>query len=224
MAIKNDFKENDTVSPEVINAMANACNSAEEQVFIQNVKIQNLVSTPDVSEANKVGNVNVFINEDGKLVFQNLKGQTGATGERGMQGEKGEKGTQGVAGKNAKINTFRASVSNSVGTPSVSTNISYQDEEQTIADINIYFENLKGDKGESGKIKYHNTYSSNTTYYNNNFKLDIVQYNGSTYAPKESEVLGHLPTETAYWGIIASKTSGAVIEFDSSTGVMTITV
>lgn len=51
-----------------------------------------LLAPPDVSDANKVGVVDVSITPDGNLKFSNLKGETGDKGNTGGKGDKGDTG------------------------------------------------------------------------------------------------------------------------------------
>ena len=62
-----------------------------------------------------------------------------------------------------------------------------------------------GATGPAGvSLRYLGTYSSTTAYVNNATYIDIVTYNGSTYACKVSST-GQTPTNTTYWTLVSQK-------------------
>ena len=63
----------------------------------------------------------------------------------------------------------------------------------------------KGDKGDSFVVK--GAWASGTAYVNNTTQIDVVTYNGSSYACKTSHTASSsiLPTNTTYWTLIAQK-------------------
>ena len=50
-------------------------------------------------------------------------------------------------------------------------------------------------------ILFKGTYDSLTTYN----KLDIVEYQGSSYECKNNNTVGIIPTNTTYWNLVAQK-------------------
>lgn len=82
---KNYIKEGDAVTPEFLNDMVDTCVNANETA-------NKLVQQPDTTNANAVGTPNVSIGADGRLVFSNLKGETGPQGPQGPQGIQGRVG------------------------------------------------------------------------------------------------------------------------------------
>lgn len=78
------------------------------------------------------------------------KGDTGAAGKDGLNGQKGEPGTpgrDGTNGQSAKITNVTATVSNTVGTPSVKVTLGGTDLQRT---IDLAFSGLKGQTGDAG--------------------------------------------------------------------------
>lgn len=78
------------------------------------------------------------------------KGDTGAAGKDGLNGQKGEPGTpgrDGTNGQSAKITNVTATVSNTVGTPSVKVTLGGTELERT---IELAFSGLKGQTGAAG--------------------------------------------------------------------------
>ena len=78
------------------------------------------------------------------------KGDTGAAGKDGLNGQKGDPGTpgrDGTNGQSAKITNVTATVSNTVGTPSVKVTLGGTDLQRT---IDLAFSGLKGQTGDAG--------------------------------------------------------------------------
>ena len=101
--------------------------------------------TPTASVSNTVGTPSVTVTATGpdtakvfNFAFSNLKGQKGDTGATGASG---------ANGTNAGFGTPTASVSNTVGTPSVTVTATGPD---TAKVFNFAFSNLKGQKGDTG--------------------------------------------------------------------------
>ena len=66
----------------------------------------------------------------------------------------------------------------------------------------------KGEKGEKGgSFVVKGAWASGTAYVNNTTQIDVVTYNGSSYACKTSHTASPsiLPTNTTYWTLIAQK-------------------
>lgn len=81
------------------------------------------------------------------------KGDTGAAGKDGLNGQKGEPGTpgrDGTNGQSAKITNVTATVSNTVGTPSVKVTLGGTELERT---IELAFSGLKGQTGAAGAMQ-----------------------------------------------------------------------
>lgn len=62
---------------------------------------------------------------------------------------------------------------------------------------------FKGDKGVSLRVQ--GEYNPTSVYVNNASFIDIVTYNGSMYACRETAVEGKTPTEIEYWYLLAQK-------------------
>ncbi len=78
------------------------------------------------------------------------RGDTGAAGKDGLNGQKGDPGTpgrDGTNGQSAKITNVTATVSNTVGTPSVKVTLGGTDLQRT---IDLAFSGLKGQTGSAG--------------------------------------------------------------------------
>lgn len=78
------------------------------------------------------------------------RGDTGAAGKDGLNGQKGEPGTpgrDGTNGQSAKITNVTATVSDTVGTPSVKVTLGGTDLQRT---IDLAFSGLKGQTGAAG--------------------------------------------------------------------------
>lgn len=118
-------------------------NFVEGQGYIKNV------SAAAGSDINTVGTPSVTVTNSGTtstLTFHKLKGATGATGPQGPQGETGPQGPRGETGTTPTI-TASATVSNTVGTPSVTVT---KGGTTTNPSFTFAFQNLKGAKGDPG--------------------------------------------------------------------------
>ncbi len=71
-------------------------------------------------------------------------------------------------------------------------------------DIYVVF-HAAGDKGDTGvSIVMAGAYDAGATYHNNTAHIDMATYDGSLYYAKQ-QTTGNLPTDTAYWGLAASR-------------------
>lgn len=98
--INKTYKAGQGVSASLINEIISNINEAFK-----------LTQTPDVSEANNEGIVEVLIDtNNGNLIFKNLKGNKGDKGDTGAKGEKGDKGDTGAKGDKGDTGTGISSI------------------------------------------------------------------------------------------------------------------
>lgn len=177
--------------------------------------------TPVISVDANVGTPSATVTATGPstakvftFAFKNLKGVKGDVGAQGPQGETGPQGPKGATGATPEI-SVSATVDANVGTPSVTVTKSGTAEEPSYA---LAFKNIKGNTGAQGpqgakgatgvSMHLRGAWSSaSVSYVNNTTYIDIVTYNGSTYACKTSHTSSTsiLPTNTSYWTLLASK-------------------
>lgn len=109
-------------------------------------KIKNL----NTEYNNKIQNLDTTITS--YIVSNNdkFKGEKGEPGQNGINGQQGIPGKNGI---NAIISNVTASVNSTVGTPSVQVQMGGTESNRT---FNFSFENLKGEKGDTGTTDYNN--------------------------------------------------------------------
>lgn len=118
-----------------------------------------------------------------KFTFGIPRGATGAQGATGPKGDTGDTGSQGPAGAAAGFGTPTATVSNTVGVPSVTVTASGSN---TAKVFNFAFTNLKGDTGATGPAGTY-TAGANITISGNVISATDTKY---TLPTATSSVLG----------------------------------
>lgn len=124
-----------------------------------------------------------------------LRGQTGATGPKGdtgAQGLKGDTGATGPKGDTGAVGATGPKGATGATGPKGDTGAT----------------GATGPKGATGvSMRMKGAWASGTAYVNNTSYVDIVTYNGSSYACIKSHTASSsiLPTNTTYWQCIAQK-------------------
>ncbi|NOV63485.1 carbohydrate-binding protein [Clostridium beijerinckii] len=163
-----------------------------------------------------------------------LKGDAGATGATGAQGATGATGTRGsqwysgtaITGTSTTATIFSSSgiTSALAGDQYLNTSTGYVYNCTVSGNAAtakwVYSGSIKGATGNDGatgatgakgntgvSMVLKNAWVSGTAYVNNSTQIDIVTYNGSSYACKTSHTASAsiLPTNTTYWTCIAQK-------------------
>ena len=147
---KKTYKDGDIVEASLINDLQDTVIDSNEK----SNKAYKLTNKPNTANANNIGTPNVFVGEDGRLVFENLKGATG------------EKGDTGVSVSNVKFNTNDYTMTITLSNGSSYTSGS-----------------LRGEKGESGMAQvWELLYSGASTSINRTFKgLGLIRVNVTRY-------------------------------------------
>ena len=161
------------------------------------------------------------------------KGDTGAQGPIGAQGPQGAQGAKGVsmrlkgawASGTAYVNdgtyidivtyngsTYACAKGHTASSSIVPTNTTYWTQIAAKgATGNTGATGAKGDTGSKGStgvsMRLKNAWASGTAYVNDTSYIDIVTYNGNTYACIKSHTASSsiVPTNTTYWLQIAAK-------------------
>lgn len=161
------------------------------------------------------------------------KGETGAQGPIGAQGPQGAQGAKGVsmrlkgawASGTAYVNdgtyidvvtyngsTYACAKGHTASSNIVPTNTTYWTQIAAKgATGNTGATGAKGDTGAKGStgvsMRLKNAWASGTAYVNDTSYIDIVTYNGNTYACIKSHTASSsiIPTNTTYWLQIAAK-------------------
>lgn len=161
------------------------------------------------------------------------KGDTGAQGPIGAQGPQGAQGAKGVsmrlkgawASGTAYVNdgtyidivtyngsTYACAKGHTASSSIVPTNTTYWTQIAVKgATGNTGATGAKGDTGSKGStgvsMRLKNAWASGTAYVNDTSYIDIVTYNGNTYACIKSHTASSsiVPTNTTYWLQIAAK-------------------